>query len=497
MRHRLGRIGRGLGHVERERQVAFELRLHQLLVVGEHERRVRLAFAELRRPCQRSPLGVREVGGLTVGHVQHVGRQPRLEAGNRRVVAVAGQREVDRVVRGGCAGLPALRVQQVLPEGVVVDLEREVGPVVQRHHRLRLGLGSGRWATVGVAADLRRRALLVVPEVLGEVAVGIDAVGARDLGVAVVVAQVLAPQSLGVEGVLVAVRVGHDDEPELVVLEEVLGLLVVGSPAVDERVQQSPVHLGGDPLPRVLRRAVEHCRPGAVGDASGALGQLQRDDLATLVGVAEHHELDQLRVLLREAVELVADAALLVPGPPDGVTGLGLLGSQLLDGLAVLVLLDLDIETPGLEAFRLVSGEHDVEAHAGIGDPAVGDVEAAGGDHRRVRGGHVRRVHVQGARIIIDGVRADGKQHREHHGERGDTDDEAIWSETSAGHEDSSGPSPASGDGDDVVVRTHVRHASGALRTLRHSLLRRPTLVKVATRQAGISSRISRYDFCC
>ena len=76
--------------------------------------------------------------------------------------------------------------------------------------------------------------------------------------------------------------------------------------------------------------------------------------------------------------------------------------------------------------FASAGGEHDVEAHAGLGDPAVGDVEAAGGDLGRLRSGHVRRVHVQGAGIIVDGVRADGNEHREHHAERGDTEDEAI-----------------------------------------------------------------------
>ena len=74
VRHRLGRIRRGLGHVEREGQGALELRLHLLLVVGEHEPAAgRQAFAELRRPGQSASLRVREIGGLTIGHVQHVG----------------------------------------------------------------------------------------------------------------------------------------------------------------------------------------------------------------------------------------------------------------------------------------------------------------------------------------------------------------------------------------------------------------------------------------
>ena len=369
MRLGIRRIGRGLRHVERERQDALELRLHLRLVVGEHEAAVGIALTELRRPRQRVSLGVREVGGLAVRHVQHVGRQARLEVGDGRVVAVARECVVDRVVRSGSAGLPPLGVQQPLAERVPVHLEREVGPVEQRHHRLRLGLGPGRRAAIGVAADLRRRPLFVVPEVLGEVAVGVDAVGPGDHAVVVVVAQVLAPQPLVVERVLVAVGVGDDHEPQLVGLQEVLDLLVVGAPAVDEPVHQPPVDLGGDPLARVLRRAVQHGRPRAIRDAPGALGQLQRDELATLVGLAEHLELDQLRVLLREAVQLVADAARLIPGSEDLVARRGLLGCQLLGRLAVLVLLDLDVDTAVAEALRLVLGEHDVEAHAGLGVP--------------------------------------------------------------------------------------------------------------------------------
>ncbi len=242
---------------------------------------------------------------------------------------------------------------------------------------------------------------------------------------------------------------------------------------------ESPVHLGGDPLPGVLGRAVQHRRPGAVGDAPGALGQLQRDDLATLVGVAEHHELDQLRVVLREAVELVADAPILVPRPPDVEPGRGLLGSQLPGGLAVLVLLDLDIQAARLESLRLARGEHDVDAHAGLGVPAVGDVEAGGDEFGRLRSAHVRRVHVQGAGIIVDGIGADWAQHRERQRQRGDTEDQAIADGSRSSHDDSLGPSPARRG---VTTTSRIARCSprlwSSLRTLGDSLPRPDVRVK-------------------
>jgi hypothetical protein len=89
--------------------------------------------------------------------------------------------------------------------------------------------------------------------VVTEVPVRVDAVADADLPVAVVVAEVLAPQSLAVERVLVAVGVRHDDEPELGGLEEAADLLVLGPPSVDDVMEQPPVDLGADPLARVLR----------------------------------------------------------------------------------------------------------------------------------------------------------------------------------------------------------------------------------------------------
>ncbi len=56
---------------------------------------------------------------------------------------------------------------------------------------------------------------------VGEVAVEIHPVGDGDLSVAVVVAQVLAPQPLIGEGVLIAVGVGHRYDPHLNAVEQV------------------------------------------------------------------------------------------------------------------------------------------------------------------------------------------------------------------------------------------------------------------------------------
>jgi hypothetical protein len=64
------------------------------------------------------------------------------------------------------------------------------------------------------------------------------------LAVAVVVAQVLAPQALVVERVLVAVGVRDEHEPELGLAKELADLAVVVAPAVDVVLQQAPVDLG-------------------------------------------------------------------------------------------------------------------------------------------------------------------------------------------------------------------------------------------------------------
>ena len=78
-------------------------------------------------------------------------------------------------------------------------------------------------------------------------------------------------------------------------LQKLADFAVVGPPLVDVVVHQPPVDLGGDPFTRMLGGAVEDGRTLPV--ALDALGQLDRDDLATLAGVAEDLELHQLQVL--------------------------------------------------------------------------------------------------------------------------------------------------------------------------------------------------------
>ena len=262
-------------------------------------------LAELGRVGDRARAGVGVVGRLAVGDVERVGRLARVEARDRRLRPPVPRHRcrrghVDRVVRVERADLPALRVQQPLAERVQVRLELRLDAVDQALHRPGLGLRGGARTAVGLVGRVRRRPLVVVAPVLGEVAVRIDAVADGDLPVAVVVAQVLAPQPLVVERVLVAVGVRGDHEPQLGVLEQSLDLLVVRPPAVDEVVQQAAVDLEADPLARVLVRRVQDRRTRSVGYLAGALRDLQRDQLATLMRPPEHLELDELRVVARD-----------------------------------------------------------------------------------------------------------------------------------------------------------------------------------------------------
>ena len=207
------------------------------------------------------------------------------------------------------------------------------------------------------------------------VAVRIDAVADLDRPVAVVVAQRLAPEpgAGALERVLVAVRVGDRDEPQLVVLEQALDLLVVRPPGGDVVVDQTPVHLAGDPLPRVLQRAVEHRRPRAVGDLAGALGELERDDLAALSGPADDHGLGELRVPARDVVEVGAHAVGTVVVAPDVESGCQLLRGRLAGAEALGVLAQRDVHLVGAELPHLRAGQHEVDLHAAVGEVLRGD----------------------------------------------------------------------------------------------------------------------------
>jgi hypothetical protein len=152
--------------------------------------------------------------------------------------------------------------------------------------------------------------------VLVVVAVRVDAVVGGGGAAAVVVAEVLAPEALDIEGVLVAVGIVDEHEPQLVVLEQPPDVPVVGPPAVDVPVEQAAVDLGADPLASVVGGGVQQRRAGPIGNLVGALGELQGDVLPPLVRPAQDHQLDELRVAAGELVHLVADAPRLVVGPP-------------------------------------------------------------------------------------------------------------------------------------------------------------------------------------
>ncbi|WP_372506679.1 hypothetical protein [Actinomadura madurae] len=154
-RDRLVRRARGVPDRQRERQVLLELLLDQRLVVRELEvaaavarlpRVVRVlvrgggAGRHLRRDRQGAVGVVREAVGLAVRGVELRAELGRV-AGDGRVVDVAEERVVDRVVRAAGEGLPADAVQQQLRRRVVVDQVGRPEPLVEADLRRRLGLG--------------------------------------------------------------------------------------------------------------------------------------------------------------------------------------------------------------------------------------------------------------------------------------------------------------------------------------------------------------------
>jgi len=337
VRLRVRRVVGGLRQVEREVEVAPELVLDRALVVLEleagHRRVVRLGA--LRRVGEDAVAVVGRVERVAVGDVE-VG----VEALDRRVLVIAGERGVDRVVRGGRVLLPALRIEDQLGGGVIVLLEFEVDHVPQVQHRLRLGLRGGALAAIGLGRLLRRRPFVVEAPVDREVAVGIDAVARLDPGLAVELPQVLAPQAVagrerelvavrvvhapqavaGRERELVAVRVVHADEPQLALVHQPGDLPVLAVPA-REVLQRALARLAGKPLAGVLQRVVEDRRLAVVG-ALGVARHLDRDDVAAQhrladidlrrdVGVLRDDPVVELRVLLvavvRDGVVLAID----------------------------------------------------------------------------------------------------------------------------------------------------------------------------------------------
>jgi hypothetical protein len=254
--------------------------------------------------------------------------------------------------------------------------------------------------------------------VVGEVAVGVDAVADLGLSVSVVVAEVLPPQPLVVERVLVAIGVGHEDEPELGRLQKLADLTVVGPPPVDVVVHQPPVDLGGDPFTRVLGGAVEDGRTRAVRLLLSALGQLDRDDLATLAGVAEDLELHQLGVVAGRGVELVADAAGLVVRAPDVEAAGGLLRRELLDGLAALDPGQLQVDSSAPKPVGLGLVEDQVELDATPDPSLAAHFDALLGDRGNLIGLDHCGVGVQPIRVST--CARCGRRGRKPHAESGD-----------------------------------------------------------------------------
>ena len=199
---------------------------------------------------------------------------------------------------------------------MVVDQELEADAAGEPVQGVGLRLRAGPRAAVGLARGRGGGALVVVAPLVGPVAVEVDAVVAGQLPVAVVVAQVLAPQALTLgEGVVVAVGVGHRQEPQLGPGQQALDR-PAGGVAVDDAAQEAGGHLGGDPLAGVLGRHVEHRRTLAVAGLVGTLGDLDRDDVLALDGLADRHGLGDPGVTTRELLDLGLDptgAGVLLP----------------------------------------------------------------------------------------------------------------------------------------------------------------------------------------
>ena len=284
-------------------------------------------------------------------------------------------------------------------------MEPEVHLAVEAHHRLGLRLGGGGGATVGLVGDDRRRPLVVELPVLGVVAVGVDPVERRDPVVAVVVPQVLPPQAVVVERVLVAVGVGDHDEPQLGGLQQVDDLLPVLPVHLDEPLEQALVDLDADPLARVLQRAVEDRRPAVVGHGVGVGRQLERDDVAGCVGavalrigavgLADHLELEQVRVGGRDLVEVRPDAVGPVVVLEDLEARALLLRGQVGRRDALRVGPRHQVDALLLERLALPGVQHQHDAHAVLGLLGRDDLVALPGEPVGGRRVDDRLVHLQ------------------------------------------------------------------------------------------------------
>ncbi len=239
--------------------------------------------------------------------------------------------------------------------------------------RLRLGLGVRPGAAVGEVARIRRRALVVVAPLVGHVAVQVDAVGVRDLAVAVVVAEVLAPQALAlVEREVVAVGVRDRHEVELALVDEAADLRVARVVLLEDVVLEPADHLWRDPLAGVLGAEVEDARLLAVA-LIGVLGDLQHEDVGAVDRLADVDELRDAPVLARRLLEVLLQAVRAEVLAKHLVSLGGERGGALGDGLAV------DLLGPQDDAVLAQRGdlpavEHGLQMHLsgpGLADPQV------------------------------------------------------------------------------------------------------------------------------
>ena len=119
---------------------------------------------------------------------------------------------------------------------------------------------------------------------------------------------VLAPEALpGLEREVVAVGVGDGHEPQLGLLQQVADRRIRAI-AVDDVVGQPSNHLGRDPLPRVLSRREQGGRALPVGSLLRVLGHLEGDDVLAVDGLADRHQLGDVRVFRGDLLVLGLDA---------------------------------------------------------------------------------------------------------------------------------------------------------------------------------------------
>ncbi len=465
MRHRVGRVGRGLRDVKGEREVLLERVREVGLGVLEVEHRSAAAAGgvgdvHLGRERQRAVLRVRGLVRVAVGRVELGGdvrvvriRRAGRVAGDRRVGVGARERAVDRVVLGVGLDLEARAVEQQLGGRVVVDEELEADALEEADGGLRLGLGRRAGAAEGLRRRVGRGALVVKAPVAGVVAVGVDAVARRDLPVAVVVVQVLAPLAVaGRERVVVAVGVGDRQDPDLARVDEardlggrhardVVALRVLRRAAlavvVDEEVGQAARLLGGDPLAGVLRGHVQRGGAGAVGvrGLARVARDAQRDDRLAVDRVADDLALDDVRVLVGEARVLLverlarraarnaadgADVRVVEVGPVDVVAAVGVDARRAPAGVA----LQARVEAELAQALRLLRGRDDLDAPAAR---ALGQVEALLGEQAQgLAGLRLDAVGVQARGRGLRGAGDHAETERRDEGGASDANDKAL-----------------------------------------------------------------------